>query len=162
MSVALQTVCAIEAPPATVWRVLTDFAALKDWQPILSVARGRPEEGSWMLLIARLSGRPPLSIPCRLLAVRPEQELRWRGSVPGLFAGEHFFRLVGQADGTTFVTHGEVFSGMLANLVMTHGMQEDAKAAYEAINAGLKARAEALAKEEMGNAAGDAAPAGEG
>lgn len=144
MSLALQTVCAIAAPPEVVWRVLTDFPAVKEWNPVLSIARGTCAEGAMILLLVRLPNRPPLSIPARVLSARPQQELRWKGSIPGLFAGEHFFRLVGQADGTTFLTHGEVFSGLIANLVMTRALQEESRQAYEMMNAGLKARAEAL------------------
>lgn len=41
--------------------------------------------------------------------------LRWKGriGIPGIFDVEHYFILDAQQDGTTLLTHGENFSGIL-------------------------------------------------
>ncbi|CCG08410.1 SRPBCC domain-containing protein [Pararhodospirillum photometricum] len=142
MSSAVQTVCEINAPPSQVWQVLTDFPRIGTWNTVLQSIRGRAETGAFLLLTVKLEGRPVLFIPARVTECRPETELVWRGSLPGLFAGDHFFRLQAQPDNTTLLTHGEVFSGLLADTVMTPALRETSRRAYEAINTGLKAEVE--------------------
>jgi len=75
--------------------------------------------------------------------VVPGQEVRWRGSlpIPGLFTGEHYFRLEPQAGGSTRFVHGENFSGLL--LPVLGGILAATQQGFEAMNAALKARAEA-------------------
>ncbi|GEO80354.1 SRPBCC domain-containing protein [Pararhodospirillum oryzae] len=145
MSSAVQTTCLIQAPPALVWRLLTDFPAYGSWNPVLPSIRGKAQKGAWIMLTIRMPGRPPVPVPARLTVVRPESELQWRASVPGMVAGDHFFRLTPQGDGATLLVHGEVFSGLLADTIMGRAVQEASREAYEGINAALKAHAEALA-----------------
>jgi hypothetical protein len=66
-------------------------------------------------------------------------ELRWKGRllIPGLFDGEHYFQLRPHAGGTAFV-HGEIFSGILIGILNF----DEVRACFEALNRGLKARAE--------------------
>lgn len=75
--------------------------------------------------------------------MEPNAELVWRGSVaiPGLFVGRHYFRL--EAEGACRLVHGEQFSGLL--LPLMGGMLADTEKGFHAINAALKARAEARA-----------------
>lgn len=79
-------------------------------------------------------------------AVKPGEELRWRGSlpIPGLFVGEHYFRVEpapgssgssGAQAGTRFV-HGERFSGLLLPLV--GGMLKDTEKGFVSMNEALK------------------------
>jgi hypothetical protein len=76
-----------------------------------------------------------------LLRVEPLQELRWRGRLllRSLFEGEHAFRLVPERAATRLI-HEEMFRGLLLHVMDI----ETFRPSFEALNAALKARAEAL------------------
>lgn len=78
-------------------------------------------------------------------AVEPNAKLEWRGSlaVPGLFAGRHYFVLEPAGSGACRLVHGEEFSGLL--LPLMGGLLADTEKGFHAMNAALKARAEARA-----------------
>lgn len=68
----------------------------------------------------------------------------WRGSIPLLFHGDHFFHFQpseNTAGGTTFV-HGEEFSGLLSGVFAWFGKGEETVRGFERFNRDLKAEAE--------------------
>jgi hypothetical protein len=79
-----------------------------------------------------------------LLAVDPQRELRWRGSVGvrGVFDGEHIFQLQKLAGGGTRLLHGERFSGLLVPFIMRGAMLEATRNGFIAMNTALKKRLE--------------------
>ena len=88
----------------------------------------------------------PPAAPSRChAAVEPNAELAWRGSaaIPGLFAGRHYFRLEPEGAGACRLVHGEDFSGLLVPFF--GGILADTEKGFHAMNAALKARAEARA-----------------
>ena len=70
----------------------------------------------------------------KLLAATPGKELRWLGKLGlrGIAAGEHFFVLTTNADGTTRLNHGERYSGAL--IALAKGSSANSGAAYEAFS----------------------------
>jgi hypothetical protein len=78
-----------------------------------------------------------------VLAATPSQELRWLGriGVPGIFDGEHRFRIesLGQ-DHVRFVQE-ERFTGLLAPIILRF-VERGTRQGFEAMNQALKARAE--------------------
>lgn len=76
-----------------------------------------------------------------VLKAEPGRELRWRGSLflPGLFDGEHVFRIEQIAPGRSRFIQSERFSGILAGLF---GKMENTKKGFEQMNKALKALAE--------------------
>ena len=81
----------------------------------------------------------------KLLAATPGKELRWLGKLGlrGIAAGEHFFVLTTNEDGTTRLNHGERYSGAL--IALARG-RADSGAAYEAFSQALKQRVEHLGR----------------
>ena len=73
----------------------------------------------------------------------PGEELRWRGRflLPGIFDGEHYFRLEAAAPGVARLVHGERFSGLLVPLFKS-SLDRETRAGFEAMNAALKTRVE--------------------
>jgi len=151
------------ASSARVWDVLTDFEAYQTWNPFIVLARGKASAGSGLFLQLRIIRRKttdgmPL-FPTVLIA-DPGRELRWRGKflIRGLFDTEQFFRLEARSGIVHFV-HGAAYSGLLASRIMEHmtrrvmlsepdlvekvTTEEALRAAFEAMNAALKQRAEA-------------------
>jgi hypothetical protein len=91
-----------------------------------------------------------MTFSTRILICEVEHELRWRGQllIPGLFDGEHGFRLERSASGVRF-HHWERFTGPLVPLLMPR-MELQLRQGFWGMNAALKSRAEAQAN---GNAA---------
>src|SRR5215211_770025 len=89
------------------------------------------------------AGRPPHGSHPTVLAAAPAQELRWLGQlgVPGLFDGEHGFRIESMGTNRVRFIQDERFSGLLAPLVL-HVIGRSTRQGFEAMNVALKARAE--------------------
>ena len=132
----------ISAPAERVWQILTDFAAYPDWNPFIPRLAGAAEVG------ARLEVRitPPdsrgMTFRPTVLAAEPNRELRWLGRLvmPGLFDGEHSFRLEQRGPDRVQFIQGERFSGLLVPVF--GGMLRKTERGFEAMNQALKARAE--------------------
>jgi hypothetical protein len=139
----LRTEIEIDATPARVWDILTDFAAYPAWNPFIPSLAGTAAVGT--RLDARL--QPPDGMGMRLqptvLAAVPERELRWLGHllVPGIFDGEHGFHIEPLGPDRVRVVQEERFSGLLAPLVL-HFVEPGTRRGFEAMNQALKLRAE--------------------
>ena len=136
----------INATPALIWAALTDFAAYPQWNPFIRQAATEDlNPGGRIRVTMQPQGHSATRLRPTLLVVKPELELRWRGHVliPGLFDGEHSFRLAPLADGTTRFTQAESFSGVL--LPLLGGTLRDTEASFDAMNQALKAWVEARA-----------------
>jgi len=139
----LRTEIDIAAPAARVWDVLTDFTAYPDWNPFLRKVGG--VLGPRLRLEVRIQppGGRALTFRPTVLRVEPERELAWRGRtvVPGLFDGEHVFRLEPRGAEAVHFVHLEHFSGVLVPL-LRRSLETTTHRGFEAMNAALKARAE--------------------
>ncbi|HYF60142.1 MAG TPA: SRPBCC domain-containing protein [Burkholderiaceae bacterium] len=133
----------IDATPARVWSVLTDFAAYPRWNPFVESIEGRPERGARLVVRIRPRGGRAMTFRPVLLVAEAEKELRWRGRflVPGLFDGEHYLLIEPGPDGRTRLVHGERFSGVLVPLARS-SLDEGTRGGFLDMNRALKARAE--------------------
>jgi len=135
----------IDAPPAVVWEVLTDFEAYPEWNDRTRID-GRAVEGERLTVAPGPDGgRMPTFRP-RVLRATPETELRWLGHlyVRGLFDGEHVFSIEDLGDGRSRLNQHEEFGGLLAGFLLGR-YGEATEVNFEAVNAALKARAERVA-----------------
>ena len=107
----------IPAPPAAVWRVLTATDHYAAWNPFVPRLEGELRTGSRLRVTITPPGRSMTFKPT-VLAVEDDRLLRWRGhlGVPGLFDGEHEFRLKALPDGGTRLLQAEAFTGVLVPL----------------------------------------------
>jgi len=139
----LHTEIEIAASPERVWRTLTDFASYRAWNPLLPSARGELREGE-IVRVQLKTGRRPITIKPRIVRVVPNRELTWRGSlpIPGLFTGEHHFEIHVLGDARVRFHQWEQFSGLLVPL-LSRMLDGETRRGFEAMNAALKARAEA-------------------
>jgi hypothetical protein len=140
----------IAAGAGDVWAVLTDFARYPEWNPFITRISGELREG------ARLEARmvPPgsggMTFRPRVVALTPEAELRWLGSlgVPGIFDGEHAFRIQPAGPGRVRFIHSERFSGFLVPL-LRRWLDGGTRQGFEAMNRALKQRAETAAAQPL-------------
>lgn len=136
----LHTQIHLSASPQQVWQVLTDTSTYSDWNPFITQLTGQLVEGqSITVQIQNMQFKPTL------LTCQAHQELRWLGKlwIKGLFDGEHIFRLVEQADGSTLFHQEEYFSGLLVPLLAKQ-LDQQTKTGFEAMNQALSDRLEAL------------------
>ena len=140
-SFMIDTTVDIDAVPDAVWDVLTDFASYKQWTGMR--IEGAPEVGTKLVVHLTGDGGGGMTFKPKVLVATPGKELRWLGKLGlrGIAAGEHFFVLTTNEDGTTRLNHGERYSGAL--IALARG-RADSGAAYEAFSQALKQRVEQL------------------
>ena len=143
MSSELRSETAIQASPQRVWDVLTDFAAYPKWNPFIPRIHGALETGSRLDVQLQPPGGRGMRMHPTVLAAAPSQELRWLGHLgfPGLFDGEHRFRIEPLGTDRVRFVQEERFTGLLAPLVFRL-IERGTRQGFEAMNQALKARAE--------------------
>lgn len=117
---SIQTSTDIDATPAEVWDVLTDYAAYPDWNPT--------QDG--------LDG-------ATVVETVPEELLRWQTTtgVVGVFDGERTFTLEPIAGGGTRFTQSELFRGVVVPFVGA-SLRDETAPGFHAMNAALRDRVE--------------------
>jgi hypothetical protein len=145
MSITISTTVDIDAPSNLVWDVLTDFAAYRDWNPSMEI-EGTAQVGTKLIVHMGASGGHGMSFKPTVLAASPGQELRWLGKVgfSRIADGEHYFVLTPNANGSTCLTHGERYSGMLVALIRPFMKKEKSQNGYEDFNRVFKRRVESV------------------
>ena len=140
----IRTEIDIDASPARVWHVLTDFSSHADWNPFVRSIVGRPEKGEKLVVRIEPQGGRGMTFKPTVLVAEREKELRWLGRflMPGLFDGEHYFVIAPNPAGGTRLVHGEKFSGMLVAAAKS-SLDNGTRGGFVAMNKALKARAEA-------------------
>jgi hypothetical protein len=140
----LHTELDIDASPEQVWKVLTDRQAYPDWNPFIISSTGELKVGDKITNVLRDTKGSETKFTPTLLAVTPNQELRWIGKIPpgAIFDGEHSFRLTALPGGRTRLVQEEKFTG--AAIPFTRSMlTKTIKPQFEAMNRALAARATA-------------------
>ena len=143
MSNDLHTELEIHATPERVWEVLTDFESYPDWNPFIPKISGPIHVGARLDTRLQPPGGRGMRFRPTLLAAEPAKELRWLGHliVPGIFDGEHRFRIEPLDQERVRFIQEERFTGILSRLVMRL-IGEDTLRGFEAMNQALKLRAE--------------------
>ena len=134
----LETNIVINASAEKIWRILIDFKNYPEWNPFVRSPAGQPEKDQQLKVNIQGMKLTPV-----VLVADKEKEYRWLGKLflPGLFDGEHYFKLNEHADGTTTFIHGENFSGLLTGL-FAKTLETKTKAGFQDMNLALKKRAE--------------------
>jgi hypothetical protein len=136
----VRTEIMIKRTPSAVWQVLITTGEYSAWNPMIDKIVGDLREGNVIEVDQGMVFHPTV------LAVHPNQELRWKGYVwtPGVFDGDHRFILEAQGE-YTHVVQTETFSGILAGQLM-RGIIDETVAAMRDMNRALKVRAESIAE----------------
>jgi hypothetical protein len=138
----LHTEVHIDASPADVWAVLTDFAHYAAWNPFVVDVAGQAEQATRLRVTIAPPGARRITLKPVITELVPEQVLEWWGhlGVRGIFDGRHRFELHPAAGGTRLV-QSEVFTGALVPVV-ARSLEGGTAAGFVQMNAALKARAE--------------------
>ena len=141
---AIHTEIGIGAPAATVWAVLIDTAKWAEWNPFAKLS-GRVAVGERVSVTLAPPGKSPITMRPAIVKLDAGREFRWLGhlGVPGLFDGEHGFRVVPEDGGRCRFEHFETFRGLLVTPIMWM-VGDVTRQGFEAMNRALKALAERL------------------
>ncbi|KAI9753351.1 MAG: hypothetical protein M4579_005209 [Chaenotheca gracillima] len=133
----------IASSPEHVRQVFLDFGKMPEWtqgfiRSITPVVPKDPiEKGDKLNVTLQGASFSPVVLE------NSPQEFKWRGSIPGLFYGDHSFRFEpGPTPGTTTLTHSEEFSGPLTFLMKIIPQGTKQKEGFEGFNDDLKRRVE--------------------
>ena len=139
----LHTEIQIEADPAEVWAVLTDFDHYPDWNPFLVDVRGRAEPGGRLRVTLSPPGGRRITMRPTVTDLEPGRVFEWWGhlGVRGIFDGRHRFELTASGTGTRLVQQ-ETFTGLLMPL-LAKSLDGPTAAGFVLMNQALRARAEA-------------------
>ena len=142
MNHELHTEIDIEAPPETVWSILTDLDAYEQWNPFITSSSGTVAVGERLVNRLEPPGGRAMTFKPTVTVVEPERTFEWLGrlGLPGIFDGRHRFELERTSTGTR-LTHREHFSGALVRL-MKKSLDTQTAAGFEEMNNALKSRAE--------------------
>ncbi len=132
----------IDAPPESVWAVLSDFAAYSEWNPFIRRIGGELREGARLEVRIEPPGARATTFKPTVRAVKTNRELRWLGRLllPGVVDGEHSLRIEPLDGGRSRFVQSERFTGLLVGLV--GGTLAKTEAGFEQMNTALKARVE--------------------
>ncbi|MEA2133361.1 MAG: hypothetical protein QOC68_1270 [Solirubrobacteraceae bacterium] len=128
----------IEAPPETIWAILTDAPAYAEWDSGVERVEGRIAPGEKIKVVSEAN--PGRAFPVKVTAFEPARAMTWSGGMPlGLFKGVRTFALT--PDGaTTRFTMREEYSGPMLGLIWRS--MPDLGPSFEQFARGLKQRAE--------------------
>ncbi|MEI6310677.1 MAG: SRPBCC domain-containing protein [Bacteroidota bacterium] len=128
----------IQASPAQVWNVFSDFQSYPKWNPFVKKMIGIPKVGETIIV-----DLPGMQFKPRVLVYEANKEFIWLGHLlfKGLFDGEHRFELKPNADGSTTFIHAEKFAGILVPL-FKYKLLTDTKKGFEAMNQKFKEEVE--------------------
>jgi hypothetical protein len=138
----LHTELDIDAAPEQVWKVLIDRQAYPEWNPFIVSSTGELSVDGTITNVLRDTEGGELKFAPTLLAVVPNQELRWIGKVPpgAIFDGEHSFRLTALPGGRTRLVQEEKFTGAAVPFTRSK-LTKTFKPQFDAMNRALAARA---------------------
>lgn len=143
MAREIRTEIRIRATPDRLWAVLTDFPSYPSWNPFVTAISGAPVAGTRLVVRLQTSGRSGMTFRPRVLIAKRPFEFRWLGrlGLPGLFDGEHSFKIADVGNGEVLFTQAESFRGLLVPLIWGR-LERDTKPMFARMNEALRSRAE--------------------
>ena len=139
----LRTEITINAPADRIWDTLTGLESFEDWNPFMRRASGDVQVGEKLDIYLKPPGGMGMSFKPRVVKVEPNREFRWLGhlGIPGIFDGEHVFRIEPDGDsGCRFIPREE-FRGVLTSLMLMM-IGKSTKRGFDEMNQALKTRVE--------------------
>jgi hypothetical protein len=140
----IRTEIEIAGTPERVWSILIDFIAYPRWNPFIRSITGVVRTGERLTVFIQPTGGKGMTFRPVVLVVLPHQELHWLGHflLPGIFDGEHYFKIDSISPDRVRFIHGEKFSGILVALAKSK-LESETKSKFIAMNQALKVQAEA-------------------
>ena len=141
---SLHTEIEIKAPLDKVWSILMDFEKYPEWNPFIKSISGKVETGATLKVVLHQPESKPMTIKPKVLKVEEKKQFTWLGHFifPGVFDGEHSFKMREIEPGVTKFVHCENFKGILLPMLWKMLNTKTIKG-FEMMNKALKERAQA-------------------
>ena len=129
----------INAERQTIWDLLTDAAGYPSWNPAVLGIEGTIATGERLKLTSIVN--PDRQFKMKVSEFEAPRRMVWSGGMPlGLFKGVRTYSLTADANGTSFFSMEEVYSGLMEPLISKS--MPDLSDSFEQFADGLKAAAE--------------------
>ena len=135
----------ITASAECVWRELADFTSYPQWNPFTPrISSGRPRIGEPLKVRFEPPGARAITLRVKVIDVKPNHELRWRGHLLAsrVIEGDHSFVIQLLEGNRILFIQREVFRGLLVPL-FARTLASHVQQGYEEMNLALKQRCEA-------------------
>ena len=138
----IETSILIDATAEEVWQVLIEFKAYSQWSPTIKQFEKQPVVGKRCKVLLEQPNGFKIKMNPKFLSIEQHSELRWKGDLffPGIFDGEHYFRLEQVGASQVRFVQGEFFSGLLVPLLGK--LLIETKRGFELFNIAIKTRVE--------------------
>jgi hypothetical protein len=135
----LDTEVTIKAKPQDVWKMITEETQEGCWNPLVKKLKGELALGNRMEVVIEPPQQKPMTFKPVITRFEENRELRWVGQlpIPGLFQGEHIFRIEDQGNGHCKLYHSEHFRGLLLPM-LKKGLDTHTRAGFELMNQKMK------------------------
>ncbi|MFZ4263345.1 SRPBCC family protein [Sphingobacterium sp. HJSM2_6] len=145
MKAKIETQIQIFAPIENVWDVLSDFESYPLWSEFIKQFDGIPEVGRRTKVHLEAPESMKIVMNPVFLVIAEQEEIRWKGKlvIPGIFDGEHYFKLEASGPNQTKLTQGENFSGILIPFLKKM-INVNTKQGFNTFNKAIKKRVEDL------------------
>jgi hypothetical protein len=132
----------INASPAIVWDIITDFENYGKWNPFIRKISGAKSEGSTIKVFIKPPNSNGMKFKPKILNYCPEEEIRWLGKlwIPKIFDGEHSLTIKKIDDNKVLFVQQEQFNGLLVPLFTK--LLKDTELGFQMMNQKLKQKAE--------------------
>ena len=143
MAKEIKTEIIINAPIEKVWATLMNFEYYPKWNTFITSIEGKSEVGQKLKAFLQPPGAKGMTFKPKVLIVNPNQEFRWVGHLlfPGIFDGQHNFKLIDNGDNTTTFIQSENFKGILVPFLKKM-IEINTVQGFRQMNEGLKREVE--------------------
>jgi hypothetical protein len=138
----LSTEIEFQGTPDETWAVLTNLQAFGEWNPFIERIDGEIRVGAKLEVRLQPVDERAITMHPTVLAVEPGRELRWIGHlmIPGIFDGEHRFRIEEAGPGRVRFTQSERFGGILVPMLWKKLRDGGTAKGFRAMNEALARR----------------------
>jgi hypothetical protein len=138
----LSTEIEFDGTPEATWTVLTDLQAYPEWNPFIAKVEGELRVGAKLDVRLQPVDERGITMHPTVLVAEPGRELRWIGHlmIPGVFDGEHRFRIAEAGPGRVRFTQSERFGGILLPLLWKKLRDGGTAKGFRAMNEALARR----------------------
>jgi hypothetical protein len=133
----------ILASPQKIWKILTNFEKISDWNPIIGNVKGDLQSGNKLSISLQLSESINIKYRPYVQKAEPYNEIRCLSSLlfPGILDSEYTLALMPIDDKRTFLLQVEKFKGILLPIIWAE-IETKLKSALQNMNQALKQKAE--------------------
>ena len=142
MSIRIEHRIGVAASAEAIWGIIADLDRWGEWNPLHPEASGVITFGGKLEMIETLEGEPARRLEATIPDWTPEIQLVWVTKRGFLSRSTRYFELEPLSEGGTLLANGEMFDGFVGEDWASR-RRAKFRAAFEAINDAIKARAEA-------------------